>query len=222
MPWNRLRKPAFFNALAVIIFALSAMPAWGSTYTCGVVGDKQLYIYSGGEIGNKDYENYSYAGMTYGLMDMFEVGVCWTVGDGSDMMESPVFDAKCNFSLDDDSNTAFAIGIDNASGDIDYNGVSIPYVVYTQDFGTIRGHAGYTFERDNEALFLVLDGDVGAICLTADWAQINDGADWESSVGVYTPLEFVDEDCALYSYFTFSSDSEESDTLTVEISYTIG
>ncbi|MCX6646110.1 MAG: hypothetical protein NTY09_07120 [bacterium] len=186
-----------------------------------MVGDKELYFFAGTEIGEGEYEEFSYSGLTYGLLDTFELGICWTLADSDDVLESPVFDGKVNFSLDDESATAIAVGFDNLSGDSDKNGVAIPYVVYTQDFGGIRGHAGYTFERDNEAIFFVLDGDVGDTCLGADWAQINEGSDWESSVSIWYPLEFIDESCALYSYYTFSSDSDENGSLTIEIEYTI-
>jgi hypothetical protein len=209
-------------AVYVLSLSLTARPSFASTYCAGVVGDKQVYIYTGTEIGEGEYEEFSYSGLSYGLLDIFELGICWTLADSGDVFESPVLDGKVNFSLDDESATSIAFGFDNCSGDSDKNGVAIPYAVYTQDFGPIRGHAGYTFERDNEAIFFVLDGDVGDTCLGVDWAQINEGSDWESSLSVYYPLEFIDESCALYSYYTFSSDSEASNSLTIEISYTIG
>jgi hypothetical protein len=216
------RIATVFIAVIALFLSIFAVQSLASTYCAGVVGDRDLYFYSGSEIGENEFEDYSYMGLSYGFIDIFELGICWTFGDSSDILESPVLDGKINFSLDDDSSTAIAFGFDNCSGDSDKNGVAIPYIVYTQDFGGIRGHAGYTFERDNEAIFFVLDGDVGDTCLGVDWAQINDGSDWESSVSVWYPLEFIDENCALYSYYTFSSDSEESNTVTVEIEYTIG
>jgi hypothetical protein len=197
------------------------LPSQALTYNCYTVGAEQAYLYFGNESGNNGYESYSYMGITYGIEDIAEIGGCWVV-DGGHMLESPVFDAKVRISLDDETGTAFALGFENASSDEDKNGSYVPYAVYTYDFGSLRGHAGYAFERDNEGIFFGIDGDVDETCLGVDWRQMDEGSEWESTINIYAPLEFIDESCALFAYYTFSSDSEESDTLTVEISYTIG
>jgi hypothetical protein len=216
------QRTAFIRLTALILVTqiMAARPAQATSYTAPVTGDGQFYIYYGNITGNKGYEGCGYAGFDYGFFDFFETGICWTVGDSDSVFESPVFDGKVVYALDDERSTSLAAGFDNLSGDEDKNGPIIPYFVYTHDFDGVRAHGGYIFERDNESIFLAVDGDIENVCLGADWSEINEGNDWEASVSIWVPLTDIDDNCALYSYYTFSSDKEAGETLTIELSFT--
>jgi hypothetical protein len=192
-----------------------------TSYSAGVTEEHALYSYYGGAIGEGEFESYQYVGFDYGIGGFAEVGVCWTLGDGFNQMTSPVIDAKLSYNADEEGRTAFAVGLDNWSHDEDYNGNGKWYVVCSHDFNQVRGHAGYIFEDENNAVFLATDWDMGDISAGVDWSQIDDGKEWEASGSIYVPLPSINEDCAFYSYYTFSSDPDQDGYLTAEIQITL-
>lgn len=118
--------------------------------------------------------------------------------------------------------TGIAIGIDNLTGDEDVNGNMIPYIAYTHDFGdNFRGTAGYAFEDGNNAIFVGFDTTSGSGTYKWDWRQINDGADWQASVGFEFPFEAYWDNWAIASWLSFSSNQNIGEVWIVEVSYLI-
>jgi len=120
--------------------------------------------------------------------------------------------------------TGIAVGAWNVNFDEDKNGKIIPYFVYTHDFDGLRGSIGYEFQEDNDGIFTGWEFDAGDGVLRADWTQVNDGEDWNGSVGFETPFywdDVVDGEWTVGSWLVFSSDDNASDVWNLELTYTL-
>ena len=117
----------------------------------------------------------------------FEWGVDGRLGEGGS--GPAVFQGKYAFQPWDNLPT-FAIGFTNlavTSEDRERVGEPFKFLVLTQDFKLLRGHAGYGIRQDNNAAFFGLDKTIQLLgrdlVLRADVIQTNDQHDWLGSIG---------------------------------------
>ncbi len=97
-----------------------------------------------------------------------------------------------------------AVGAANMAvtpSDRDKVGQPFKFLVLTQDFGWLRGHAGYGFQQNNNAAFFGLDKTVTlfdrALMLRTDAIQIQDESQWLGSAGF---IYFLQDNLAVESW----------------------
>ena len=94
-------------------------------------------------------------GMKYGLLPNTEIGADWN--SNADPSHPPAFQAKYTIDLSG-SLPRLGLGIANVSTDRKLNGEPMPYSVLSCDIkDTVRVHAGYGFQEDNEGAFAGVD-----------------------------------------------------------------
>lgn len=159
--------------------------------------------------------------ITVGILDYAEVGIHGMLGPTDEAQGNIRFFGKFVYPLGDDRPNLGA-GIQNVSGNEDKNGNIDPYLVVTHDFGSVRGHLGYSLQEDNEAFFAGVDTSFSFLEMPAtvglDLRQTDDGDEWLVSAGFEyeLPLSFV-----LESWYTWTTVDGAEDTITLRLNWVI-
>ncbi len=115
-----------------------------------------------------------YTGFKYGLLEGLEVGLDWKTDP--DPHSHGTFQGKYTFDLAGDEWKG-VVGIANLSAHRAHQGHVFPYVATSYDFEVLRGHLGYTSQRNNEGFFAGIDKTVSFLNrdlqLKADAIQVN-------------------------------------------------
>jgi hypothetical protein len=159
--------------------------------------------------------------VNFGVLDYAEVGIYGKLGPTDDNTRDPRLFGKFVYPLGEGLPNLGA-GLDNVTDDEDTLGEIDPYVVVTHDFGPVRGHAGYSFQQDDEAFFGGIDTSFNFLEAPAtaglDVLQTDDGDEWLVSAGFdyELPLDFV-----LETWYTWTTVDGAEDFLTIRLNWVI-
>ena len=161
------------------------------------------------------------AGLKYGVPGGIEIGLDSRVDSGD---SGPLTgQAKWRLPLPgDEPPYALLVGVANVSDDRDEAGEADPYLVSGYDFGFARLSVGYSFQKDNGALFAGIDKAFSlqsrGLVLRADVRQIDDGDEWLASGGLLheLPMNLVFE-----GWVSTSTADGADETCTVKLNYVI-
>lgn len=173
-------------AAAALAGAAQATPSGlNNIPTADVVGQDELVVQGFSEFGKARGPSW-FAGFKYGPARNWEVGLDDTVA-GAGSAGGPTLQAK--YRLEVGPRTAVALGAANISDDRGRHGDVFPYAVVSHDLGEVRGHLGRSWQTDNGAWFVGLDGEVSpGLTLRADWTQVQEGEESVTSLGFIRPL----------------------------------
>jgi hypothetical protein len=196
---------------ATIVALIALMPAstWATSTglnnipTADTPGDREV-VFQGFINLNDDVPDDHFLGFKTGhhiSEHRIEWGLDTRAGDGDPNV--PVLQAK--YAVQPwETLPAIAVGATNMAfspNDRDKVGQPFKFLVLSQDFGWLRGHAGYGLQQDNNAAFFGLDKTITLLerdlMLRADAIQINDEDQWLGSFGF---IYFVDEHLAFESW----------------------
>ena len=159
--------------------------------------------------------------ITIGILDYAEVGIHGVLGPTDEEQGNIRLFGKFVYPVKEDR-CSLGAGIQNVSGDENDNGNIDPYLVATHDFGSVRGHFGYSFQDDDEAFFAGVDTSFSFLEMPAtvglDITQTADGDEWLVSAGFEyaLPLSFV-----LESWYTWTTVDGAEDTITLRLNWVI-
>jgi hypothetical protein len=207
--------------MLIIMLSLCAASAWAAPSglnnipTADVAPTNVLVLQAFSSFGQDTPPSW-FAGFKYGVLENLEAGIDGRL-DGPGANTDPALQVKYRFPLD--PQTALAAGIANITGDTDKNGNTFPYLVLSHDFTGVRGHLGYSFENDNQALFVGLDKAVNTkLTLRADWIQVADGHESLSSLGFISPLN---KDWLVEGWATFPSQNGAQTGYVLKLDYVL-
>jgi len=177
------------TALIVLAGAASAARATptglNNIPTAEVVDEGVLVLQGFSEFGRERAPGW-FAGFKYGPAANWEMGLDDTVaGPGS--AGGPTLQGKYRMPCHDAA--ALALGLANISDDRSRHGNVFSYAVVSGDLGPVNGHLGYSWQADNRAWFLGIDGAVSPeLTLRADWTQAQDGDESVAGLGFIRSL----------------------------------
>jgi len=174
----------FLMAVAAVC---SATPSGLNNIPTADVVDTHLFVIQAFSQFGEDKSPSWFAGAKYGVAERWEIGIDdLFTGPGS--KTGPALQTKYRLALP--HRGALALGAANLTSDTDRNGEIFPYAVASLPLGrSLRGHLGYSWQRDNAAWFIGADTSVTPkITLRADWTQVMDGDESVTSLGFIAPL----------------------------------
>jgi hypothetical protein len=197
------------HAAILIVVVLSPAVAWATSTglnnipTTDTPGHREL-VFQGFVNLADDKPDDQFAGFKTGLRfseHRFEWGLDTRLGDNDPSVA--VFQVKYAVQPWETLPTV-AVGATNIAvtpGDRDRVGQPFKFLVVTQDFGWLRGHAGYGLQQNNNAAFFGLDKTVSLferdLMLRTDAIQIEDKEQWLGSGGF---IYFLNENVAVESW----------------------
>lgn len=154
-----------------------------------------------------------------GILDYGEVGLYGMLGPSDEDQGDIRFHGKFVYPLGEGLPNLGA-GLQNLTDDEEDNGEIDPFLVVTHDFGPVRGHAGYSFQDDDQAFFAGVDTSFDFLELPAtvglDLLQTDDGDEWLLSLGFEyeLPLNFIVE-----SWYTWTTVDGDENMITVRLNW---
>lgn len=203
------------------VYAAGSPSGLNNIPTSDVTPGKVLVLQSWGNFSHGAAPSWM-GGLKYGLLKGVEIGIDRRLG--SDGNNGPLtFQTKLQIPGPWESiSLKPLIGIANLSDDTDAAGKADPYAVLTHENKFYRLHLGYSFQKDNQAMFMGLDKTFKFmsrdLVLRGDIRQVADGDELLWSIGLLyeLPYNFV-----LESWGSFPSADRDEKSLTIKLNYVI-